>query len=70
MYALEAGMALPNRTADTNTLLGVLLRQLEARRVARQSRSTRRRADLARARRGGASQGALARVVTAVKHAC
>ena len=34
MYALEAGMALPNRTADTNTLLGVLLRQLEARRVA------------------------------------
>ena len=34
MYALEAGMALPNRTADTNTLLGVLLKQLEARRVA------------------------------------
>ena len=44
MYALEAGMALPNRTADTNTLLGVLLRQLEARRVALPLRTTRRRA--------------------------
>ena len=52
MYALEAGMALPNRTADTNTLLGVLLKQLEARRVARAA--LQRAAACAHASRGGA----------------
>ena len=52
MYALEAGMALPNRTADTNTLLGVLLKQLEARRVARAA--PQRAAARTHALRGGA----------------
>ena len=37
MYALEAGLALPNKSADTNALLGALFKQLEARRVARLS---------------------------------
>jgi hypothetical protein len=31
MYALETGVALPERSADTNALLGALMKQLEAR---------------------------------------
>ena len=33
MYALEAGIALPERSADTNALLGALMKQLEVRHV-------------------------------------
>ena len=37
LYALEQGLSLPERSADTNALLGALMQQLEARLAARRA---------------------------------
>jgi hypothetical protein len=37
LYALEQGLSLPERSADTNALLGALMQQLEARPAARRA---------------------------------